>query len=352
MRGSSPGVGGAPTAAATNQGTGAAAAAGTRAAGGRAPQAGKAPVATSTRAAGARTAPPARPAPPSEDTDKKKPSDDVTALPSVPVSAARAARDAVAAAVGARGAKKDPLRLARRVAAALNARDSGGDDDYGFFWITAVTTDGEIVVANSYGLAYIPEEVQLPAKVFMATADRALPADEKARTATYPVLAVQGWAAFHDLELRAVIGTAEQLANSDPGVAKIVLEDDDIPDSGKMVGRSRLEVVDPSSAAQLQETDDLHLLDLLPPAPADEKTPDDERHMLWFDLMKPMTSTATGREIAHLRAFFAYATHCRELALHRAYGAAGGQPQRLAVEDFLYWRCVAALLDSALTGTC
>lgn len=357
-RGSSTGMGmgAASSGAAPTAGAGAAPGAGSRAAGGRAPlgAAGRAPATATTRAASARTAAPARPAPPErkDDTEKDKnsPADDVTSVPSVPVSAARAARDAVAAA-SARGAKKDPLRLARRVAAALNARDSGGDDDYGFFWVTAVTTDGEIVVANSYGLAYIPEGVELPAKVHLASADRSVPVDEKARSATYPAMAIQTWAAFHDLKLRAVIGTAEQLANTDVGAAKVILEDDDIPDSGKMVGRSRLEVVDPSAAAQLQETDDLHLVDLLPPAPANAKAPDDERHMLWFDLMKPMTSTATGREVAHLRAFHAYAAHSRDLALHQAYAATDAETQRPAVVDFLYWRYVAGLLDSALTET-
>lgn len=348
------GMGAASSGAAPTAGAGAASGVGSRAASGRAPlgAAGRAPGTATPRAASAHSAAPARPAPPErkDDTqkDKNPPADDVTALPSVPVSAARAARDAVAAA-SARGAKKDPLRLARRVAAALNARDSGGDDDYGFFWVTAVTTDGEIVVANSYGLAYIPEGVELPAKVHLASADRNVPVDEKARSATYPAMAIQCWAAFHDLKLRAVIGTAEQLANTDVGAAKVILEDDDIPESGKMVGRPRLEVVDPSAAAQLQETDDLHLVDLLPPAPADAKAPDDERHMLWFDLMKPMTSTATGREVAHLRAFHAYAAHSRDLALHQAYAAADPEAQRPAVVDFLYWRYVAGLLDSALT---
>ncbi|MCV7124843.1 secretion protein EspK, partial [Mycobacterium lacus] len=297
--------------------------------------------------------PPARPAPPPEHDDRReKPAaaDDVTVLLSVPVSAARAARDAVAAASRARRGKDDPLRLARRIAAALNAPDSGGEGDYGFFWITAVTTDGEIVVANSYGLAYIPDQVQLPTKVYMASADHAIPADEKARTATYPILAVQGWAAYHDLKLRAVIGTAEQLANSDPGAAKIVLEPDDIPESGQMTGRSRLEVVNPAAAAQLAETDDLRLTDLLPPAPAGENPPDDERHMLWFELMKPMTSTATGREVAHLRAFHAFAAHSRELALHQAYAATEAEAQRPAVADWLYWQYVVGLLESALAG--
>jgi hypothetical protein len=165
------------------------------------------------------------------------------------------------------------------------------------------------------------------------------------------VIAVQTWAAYHDLKLRAVIGTAEQLANSDPGVTKVILEDDDIPESGKMIGRPRLEVVDTAATAQLQDTDDLHLVDLLPPAPADANAPDDERPMLWFDVMKPMTSTATGREVAHLRAFHAYAAHSQELALHQAYGVADPEAQRPAVEDFMYWRYVAGLLESALTAT-
>ncbi|MDT5221370.1 MAG: hypothetical protein QOF15_3475 [Mycobacterium sp.] len=357
-RGSSAGLGATAAAAGASQSTGAAAApsAGSRAAGGRAPLggAGKAPATAKTRPASARTAPAARPAAPDRDDaqkDKAQPADDVTALPSIPVSAARAARDAVASASGAGGAKKDPLRLARRIAAALNARDSGGEHDYGFFWITGVTTEGEIVVANSYGLAYIPDGVELPAKVYLASADRNVPIDERARSATYPVIAVQTWAAYHDLKLRAVIGTAEQLANSDPGVTKVILEDDDIPESGKMIGRPRLEVVDTAATAQLQDTDDLHLVDLLPPAPADANAPDDERPMLWFDVMKPMTSSAAGREVAHLRAFHAYAAHSQELALHQAYGAADPEAQRPAVEDFMYWRCIAGLLESALTTT-
>lgn len=168
--------------------------------------------------------------------------------------------------------------------------------------------------------------------------------------ATYPVLAVQAWAAFHDMTLRAVIGTAEQLASSDPGVAKIVLEPDDIPESGKMTGRSRLEVVDPSAAAQLADTTDQRLLDLLPPAPVDVNPPGDERHMLWFALMKPMTSTATGREAAHLRAFRAYAAHSQEIALHQAHTATDAAVQRVAVADWLYWQYVTGLLDRALAA--
>ena len=40
-----------------------------------------------------------------------------------------------------------------------------------------------------------------------------------------------------------------------------------------------------------------------------------------------------------------------QIPLHQAYGAAGPQAQRPAVEDFMYWRYIAGLLESALTAT-
>ncbi len=353
-------AGAAPSSAAMGAGSGssaspaaAASGAGSRAATGRAPLgASDKAAAPSTRAASARTAPPARPASTdhTDRPDRTDSADDAMPVSSIPVSAARAARDAATASTARRRGGSDALRLARRIAAALNAPDNVNEGDYGFFWITAVTTDGSIVVANSYGLAYIPDGIELPNKVYLASGDHAIPVDEIARCATYPVLAVQAWAAFHDMTLRAVIGTAEQLANSDPGAAKIVLEPDDIPESGKMTGRSRLEVVDPSAAAQLADTTDQRLLDLLPPAPVDANPPADERHMLWFELMKPMTSTATGREAAHLRAFRAYAAHSQEIALHQAHSATEPGVQRPAVADWLYWQYVSGLLDRALAA--
>ncbi|WP_418936432.1 hypothetical protein [Mycobacterium shottsii] len=224
--------------------------------------------------------------------------------PMVPVAAARAARDAVAAGFTTRGKDRDDaLRLARRIAAALNAPGGGADHDFGFFWITAVTVDGQISVANSYGLAFIPDRVELPDVVQMASADHAIPAGERARCATYPLLAVQAWATHHDTTLPAVIGTAEQLADCDPGVAKIILEPDDIPESGKMTGRSRLEVVNPAAAARLSDTKDPSLIKLLPPAPVAADVPADQDGMLWFEVTAPMASSAAGREAAHLRAF-------------------------------------------------
>lgn len=326
--------------------------------------------------------------------------DAVVVTPIIPVSKARAERDAIADAATAdaerrQGGGSDPLRLARRIAAALNAPGANGAGELGFFWVTAVTTDGAIVVANSYGLGYIPDGVQLPEQVQMASADDAIPIAERARWATYPVMAVQGWAQHHDQKLRAVIATEEQLANSDPGAAKVVLKPDDIPDSGDMVGRSRLEVLDPEAAYRLAETTDVRLVDLLPPAPADAtpsadshrapeelmdsdaaaqlaasladgkislqemlaqvpKSPEDaappvdRRPMLWFDVMKPLASRSPGRQAAHLRAFQRYAEHAQEVFVSEAHTAVDPVAQRAAVADWLYWKHLAGLLTAAL----
>jgi hypothetical protein len=307
---------------------------------------------TTRPAAASKPAARTRPAARSESTDRPHPADAVAITP-IPVSAARAERDAIAEAATADAARRqrggaDPLRLARRIAAALNAPGSGGEGDFGFFWVTAVAADGAIVVANSYGLAYIPDGVQLPELVHMASADEAIPAAERARWATYPVIAVQGWAAHHNTELRAVIATEEQLANSDPGVAKIVLKPDDIPARGDMIGRSRLQVVDPEGADRLAATTDLSLISLLPPPPVDASPPADQRPMLWFEVMKPMTSRATGRQTAHLRAFHAYAAHAQEIVLKEAHTAVDPVAQRSAVADWLYWEHLTGLLDAAL----
>ncbi|MEI7717366.1 MAG: hypothetical protein WCI78_14985 [Mycobacterium sp.] len=266
----------------------------------------------------------------------------------IPVSAARAERDATAEAATADAARRDgpdPLQLARRIAAALNAPGGGGQGDMGFFWLTAVTTDGTIVVANSYGLAYIPEGVQLPEQVTMASADEAIPPAERARWVTYPVLAVQGWVAHHEKKLRAVIGTAEQLAGSDPGAAQVVLEPDDIPARADMSGRSRLEVADPHAAKRLAATPDAGLASLLPPAPS-IAGPADSRHMLWFDVMRTLPIVADSRQALHLKAFQTYAAAAEEGCLTEARAAAGPDTVRTAIADWLYWKHLAGLLDS------
>jgi hypothetical protein len=271
----------------------------------------------------------------------------------IPVSAARAERDAIATAITPEAAKRggaDPLALARRIAAALNAPDSDGAEEYDFFWVTAVSTDGAIVVANSYGLAYIPAGVQLPEPVQLVTADADIPAVERARWATYPAMAVQGWAAHHNTKLRAVIATAEQFGGSDPGAAKVVLEPEDIPATGAMAGRSRLEVVDPEAAARLAETADGSLLGLLPPAPAGTSSPPNLRRKLWSDVWIPLTSSVEGREVPHLKAFGPYAALERDTALAEAHSTAEADARRTAVADWLYWRHVGELLASAVGG--
>ena len=336
---------------------------GAGAAGGAAAGSGKGTAPAGTRPAAA-SSPPGTKAPTARAGDRKaRPQEPdapdrpvaaaVIAAAPIPVSAARAERDAIAAATAPEAAKRggaDPLALARRIAAALNAPDSDGADEYDFFWVTAVSTDGAIVVANSYGLAYIPAGVQLPEPVQLVTADAEIPAVERARWATYPAMAVQGWAAHHNTKLRAVIATAEQFGGSDPGAAKVVLEPEDIPATGAMAGRSRLEVVDPDAAARLAETADGSLLGLLPPAPAGTSSPPNLHRKLWSDVWIPLTSSVEGREVPHLRAFGPYAAFERDIALAEAHTTAESDARRAAVADWLYWRHVGELLHSAVGG--
>ena len=269
----------------------------------------------------------------------------------VPVSTARAERDAIAAASTAGALRRqtggnNPLQRARHIAAALNV----GITDFGFFWVTGITTDGRIVVANSYGLAYIPDGVNLPDQVHMATADESISIDERAKWTTYPVLALQGWAQHHNTALRAVVATEAQFANFDPGVAKIVLRPDDIPDSGKMEGRNRLEVIAPQAATHLASVSDMNLTELLPPAATDINPPTDETRALWFEVAKPLMSTSTQRSVAHLQAFVTYADHAQELAVYRAHTATNAVTQRAAIADWVYWQHLGVLISDAISS--
>ena len=267
----------------------------------------------------------------------------------VPVSTARAERDAILAASTPGGRKTgggDPLQRARHIGAALNV----GVMDFGFFWVTGLTADGTIVVANSYGLAYIPDGIHLPEHVKMATADESISPAERATWATYPILAVQGWCRHHDKQLRAVVATEEQFANFDPGVAKIILTTEDIPDDGTMNGHSRLEVIAPDAAQRLTSIADTGLTELLPPAATDLEPPADQSAKLWFDVAKPLMSTSPQRGAAHLHAFVAYADHAQELALHRAQTASESDAQRHAITDWIYWQHLGVLMNDAVAS--
>ncbi|ULN35587.1 secretion protein EccK [Mycolicibacterium smegmatis] len=264
------------------------------------------------------------------------------------MSAARAERDAAQRAVRRSGV--DPMENARRIAAALNAPGMADEDDFMFFWVTALTVDGKIVVANNYGLAYIPEQVRLPEQVHMASADESITPADRASWVNQPVVAVQRWAQHHDTELRAVIATEEQLQHTDAGVHHEVLRPEDIPANGKMVGRDRLQVIAPRVAAQLSRIPDTDLVKVLPPASADENPPEDRRLELWDEVWQPLTSRASNTGAVHLEAFLAYAVHAQEHAIHAAHTAADPEVQRRAVSDFIYWQHVGQLVADAVAA--
>lgn len=271
----------------------------------------------------------------------------------VPVSTRRAERDAIAAAATAGALRRksgghDPLRLARQIAAALNAPPSTPPLAWGFLWATAVTVDGAILVANTYGLGYIPEGVNLPEQVQMVTADESIAPSERAKWAAYPFLALQGWAQHKNTRLQAVIGTDEQLTGIDPGAQKVYLDEADIPQDGTMGGRSRLEIIAPGPAAQLAASSDSALTELLPARPVNDNPPEDRSEQLWFDMLKPLMRSGTGRETAHLESFVAYANHKEELALHHAHTAVEAATHRTAIADWAYWQHLSVLNADAL----
>lgn len=264
----------------------------------------------------------------------------------IPVSAARAERDAAQNAAKRTGA--GPLELARRIAAALNAPDMANVEDFNFFWITAVTVDGRILVANNYGMSYIPEQVNLPDQVVMVSADESIPPVERASWATYPIVAVQHWAQHNDTTLRAVIGLEHQFTNADSGVHQEVLAPEDIPAKGKMAGRDRLQVIAPQISGRLAQIGDGDLVKILPPAPVDTNPPEDRRPELWDKVWQPLFSGASNRGQVHLQAFLDYAAHAQEWAVYGAHAAGDGPQQRQAVADFIYWQHLGQLIADAI----
>lgn len=239
------------------------------------------------------------------------------------------------------------MELARRIAAALNAPDVARAEDFNFSWITAVTADGRIVVANNYGLGYIPAQVNLPDQVVMASTDESIPPAERASWVTFPIVAVQRWAQHNDTTLRAVIACEHQFTNSDSGVHQEVLMPEDIPAKGKMAGRDRLQVIAPHISGRLAQIGDGDLVKILPPAPVDTNPPEDRRPDLWDKVWQPLFSGASNRGQVHLQAFLEYAAHAQEWAVYEAHAAGSGPEQRHAVADFIYWQHVGQLIADA-----
>lgn len=222
--------------------------------------------------------------------------------------------------------------------------------DLFFHWITAVTQDGRIVVANNYAMAYIPEQVRLPEQVVMASVDESISPSERARWATYPVVALQSWAAHHDTKLRALIAFEHQFT-SDAGVHRELLTPEDIPASGKMAGRDRLQVLAPEVSARLARISDADLVKVLPPAPVDTTPPDEEQVLTaWEKVWERVLSRSATRGEPQLEAFCAYATCAQERALYDAHTAVELEAQRRAVDGFIYWQHVGQLTADAMEG--
>lgn len=215
-------------------------------------------------------------------------------------------------------------------------------------WLTALTKDGSIVVANNYGLAYIPENVKLPEQVKFASADESISPQQRGTWATYPMLALHGWAQARDTTLRVVIGLEEQLKGFDSGAASIVLQPDDLPEDGSMQGRSRLAVIAPDVSERLAKIPDSGLLDLLPPAPVDPQPPEDRRVKLLMEVFRPLLIKDPARISKQLKAMIVYADYMYEAALHRAYTASDPGVLRDSITEALYWQHLGVLNSDAV----
>lgn len=274
----------------------------------------------------------------------------------IPVSPARAERDALAAAAKAgllqrksAGNTDADIEIARRVSAALHAPPSIPAASYQFVWAVGVTSEGQILAANSYGIGYIPDGVKLPGQVTLVSADEAIPPAERARWVNFPFLALQGWAQFHGKTLRAIIGTPEEVKPYKSSTHAEELAPDDIPADGTMQGRSRLQVIAPDAAARLEEWSDVTLYEALPPRPVQDAPPDAKQTTkLWMGAIQPLLrTTGTNGPIDHLTKLIAYADHMQSIELYKAYTAPHVAAQREAMSDWIYWQHISSICQDA-----
>jgi hypothetical protein len=227
------------------------------------------------------------------------------------------------------------------VTAALHAPDNLEGELAGFFWVTGVTEDGMIVVANTFGLAYIPAPVLLPERVHMATADSDIPVAERASWVSDPVQAVRGWAAHHRTTLTALIATEDAASRCEEGAITVVIAPEDIPDSGAMGGRTRLQVVDPEAAQRVITATHLQLPKMLPAEPTTQ--PVDEPAAA-----TPQAKTTKRQRSALSRDFMRFwgrveSGHRRSLSQART--APDSDTQRTQIAAWLYWSHLTALVE-------
>jgi hypothetical protein len=275
----------------------------------------------------------------------------------IPVTPARAERDAIAQATRAQAARQSlrntdaDIEMGRRVSAALHAPPSIPTFSINFLWAVGVTTEGQILAANPYGIGYIPDSVFLPKQVLMVSTDESIPASTRGRWVNDPYLALLGWTTFHGKDLRVVFGTEEDFERTKFGsAATALLQPDDIPANGAMTGRTRLEVLDPQAAATLAAWPDHDLLGAVPPQPIQLIAPDPkEGEKLWGAALTPLLrTTGTNAAFDHLSALLTYSVHAQHEALYRTYTAPYTDAQRAAIADVFYWQHMWSLLTDAL----
>ncbi|MEN4448390.1 secretion protein EccK [Mycobacterium sp. SMC-21] len=271
----------------------------------------------------------------------------------IPVTAARAERDAMAAAARAGLVRKSAgdadVQFAERIAAALHAPPSIPAMAWNFVWAVGVTTDGEIIAANSYGVSFIPDGMCLPSQVIFVSADERIPAGQRGRWVREPFVALQAWCTFHEKTLKVIIGTEQEVQPFAGSLQTRVIPPEDIPTDGLMKGRTRLEVIAPEAAAKLAEWPDAQLHEALPPQPVQLVPPDPAAiGKAWMESIRPlMQTTGETYRTAHLEKLAAYGRLQESAALYRAYTAPYAADLRAAITDWVWWQQFSTIQGDA-----
>ncbi len=271
----------------------------------------------------------------------------------IPVTAARAERDAMAAAARAGLVRKSAgdadVQFAERIAAALHAPPSIPPMAWNFVWAVGVTTNGEIIAANSYGVSFIPDGMCLPSQVIFVSADENVPAGQRGRWVREPFVALQAWCTFYEKTLKVVIGTEQEVQPFTGSLQTKVIPPEDIPTDGLMKGRTRLEIIAPEAAAKLAEWPDAQLHEALPPQPVQLVPPDPAAiGKAWMESIRPlMQTTGETYRTAHLEKLAAYGRLQEAAALYRAYTAPHAADLRAAITDWVWWQQFSTIQGDA-----